>query len=247
MRQLLPVLALVAAPIVVAPAGAQDNVVTLGHFTTVMPENAPDFEEAAREHARWHTDQNDPQAWPAYQAMTGRGEYAFLSSGMTWANLDSPVLDPAADLEHWANSAAPYAEAIESTLWVTLPGGNPPADPTQYPVVQVFEFEVKDGGMPAVMEGIDKYSEAVREAAPNLNFAWSQVVSADAPAAVFIAVWAESFAALGGPAPGPEVVMTNAYGPAQANRMMTAFNEAATMTANMIWIYRPDLSHIPGG
>ena len=52
MRRTLLTLALVAACVAAAPAEAQDNLITIGHFTTVAVQNIPAFEEAAREHAQ---------------------------------------------------------------------------------------------------------------------------------------------------------------------------------------------------
>ncbi|NNF13481.1 MAG: hypothetical protein HKN72_09665, partial [Gemmatimonadetes bacterium] len=147
----------------VLPLQAQDNL-TLGVFVTVRAENVPDFEEAARDHAAWHADQNDTQAWPAYQALTGHGEYAILAPNMSFASMDAPTVDMSADVAAWAGHGAAYTETEEMVLWASVPGGNPPPDPNAFPVAQVFEFEIQSNGQPAVMEGIERFSEAMADA-----------------------------------------------------------------------------------
>ena len=245
MRRTLSVLALAASVAVGAPAEAQD-LITVGHFTTVAVADVPAFEEAAREHAQWHGSQNDPTPWPTYQAMTGHGEYAFLMSNVPWSALDNPAISPADDVEHWSSSGGEYTQTLETTIWTSIPGGNPPADPTAFPVVQVFEFEVAYGGMQAVMEGVTKYSEAVRQVSPDVHFGWSRVVSADGPESVFIAVWHPNFESLDGPPTPPQEVMAQVHGAAETMRISGGFSAVATLRSNQIWVYRPDLSHMPG-
>ncbi|MDX1493235.1 MAG: hypothetical protein R3253_04105, partial [Longimicrobiales bacterium] len=146
----------VALAVTFHPLSAQDEALTLGVFVTVRAENVPDFEAAAAEHAAWHASQNDSQAWPAYQALTGHGEYAILAPGMAWSDLDNPAVDMAQDIATWARQGAVYTETEEISLWTNLPGGNPPDDPMAVPIAQVFEFEVHPGGQPAVMDAIER-------------------------------------------------------------------------------------------
>lgn len=246
MRHTLTTLALAAVCVAAAPAAGQDNLITMGHFTTVAVENIPAFEEAAREHAQWHASQNDPTPWPAYQALTGHGEYAFLMSNVPWSTLDNPPISPADDVEHWAESGGEYTETLETTIWTEIPGGNPPADPTAFPVVQVFEFEVAYGGITAVMEGLTMYSDALRQLSPDVHFGWSRVVSADSPEAVFIAVWHPDFASLDAAPTAPQDVMAQVHGAPRTMMVSQAFSEVVTLRSNQIWVYRPDMSHMPG-
>lgn len=244
MRRLLPTVVAFTATFAAAPLNAQENLVTLGAFVTVRAENVPEFEEAAQEHAQWHADQNDPQPWPAYQALTGRGEYAFLAPDMSWASLDAPALSMADDVAHWSESAAPYTETEEFVMWTNLPGGSPPADATQFPVVQVFEFEIRPGGQAAAMDAIERISEALAEV--DFHWQWSTVISADGPPTVFIALWADSFASLGAPGPGPAQILTDAFGPERSAMIMRGFAEVTMSRSSQIWVMRPDMSHVPG-
>ena len=244
MRLYNPFVIALATGIIAAPTTAQENSVTLGVFVTVRAENVPDFEQGLREHNEWHGSQNDPQPWMTYQALTGHGEYAVLAPNMAWASLDAPAVDMGADVAHWSESGAEYTATEEIVLWSSIPGGNPPADPTQYPIVQVFEFEIESGGQPAVMDVIQGANEALTRT--GAHFEWSIVVSADGPPVVFVALWAESFAQLGTPGPGPEQIMADAFGPGQGARLLSEFSEATTARSSQIWILRPDLSHVPG-
>ena len=242
--RLLPSLgAALAALLVAAPVSAQNNLVTLAAFVTVRAENVPEFEEATAEHAQWHASQNDPQAWPAYQALTGHGEYVFIAPNMTWASLDNPALDMAEDIAHYSESGAEWAETEDFVMWTEIPGGNPPTDPTQYPIVQVFEFDINSGGQAAVMHAIARFNSALADT--DVLWSWSNVISRDGPPSVFIAIWAESFEALGTPGPGPDVIMADQFGPSTGNLIMTEFSNATTARSSQIWVLRPDLSYQP--
>ena len=243
MRLFAPVLAVLTAGSVALPVAAQDNLVTLGVFVTVRTENLPDFEQAAREHNAWHASQDDPQPWITYQALTGHGEYAVLAPNMTWASVDAPVVDMGTDVAHWAESGAAFVETEETVLWTSIPGGNPPTDPTQYPVVQVYEFEINSGGQPAAMNTIERANEALAET--GIQFEWSAVISQDGPPSVFLALWFQNFDALGTPSPGPEQIMADTFGPGQGARILADFSEATTARSSQIWILRPDLSYTP--
>ena len=243
MRPTCPLVALAALTFAV-PVAAQDNLVTLGYFITVRTEHLSDFEEAARKHNDWHADQNDPQAWVAYQAFTGHGEFAFLAPDMSWASLDAPAVDMASDVAQWADSGAEFVETEDVVLWTTIPGGNPPEDATQYPVVQVYEFEINPGGQAAATNTIQRANEALQRT--NIHFEWSALVSQDGPPSVFLALWFQSFAELGTPGPGPDRIMADAFGPAQGARILASFNEATTARSSQIWVLRPDLSYFPG-
>ncbi|MFQ5537952.1 MAG: hypothetical protein ACE5GJ_10945 [Gemmatimonadota bacterium] len=238
-----PLLAALTACALSMPVGAQENLVTLGAFVTVRTENVPDFESAVREHTTWHASQSDPQAWVAYQAVTGSGEYVILAPDMTWASLDGPIVDMGTDLAHWAKTGAHLVDTEEIVLWSQLPNGNPPEDATQYPVVQVLEFDINSGGNAAAMHAIEQASEALSRT--GLQFEWSTVVSADASPSVFLALWFENFEALGTPGPGADRIMADAFGPGQGARVLADFSEATTAKSSQIWVMRPDLSYVP--
>ncbi|MEJ2204491.1 MAG: hypothetical protein P8170_10300, partial [Gemmatimonadota bacterium] len=195
MRITAPLLAAVTAVVVAMPAAAQDDLITLGAFVTVRSANVPQFEEQVREHTQWHARQNDPQSWVTYQALTGHGEYAVLAPGMTWASMDAPALDMGTDIAHWAESAAQYVETEDFVMWAAIPGGNQPEDTGQFPIIQVFEFEINSGGQAAVMNAIERVNEALADT--DIHFQWSGVVSRDGPPSVFLALWFRSFAELG--------------------------------------------------
>jgi hypothetical protein len=236
-------LAAVTAIVMAMPATAQDNLITLGAFVTVRAEHVPDFEQQVREHNGWHASQSDPQPWATYQALTGHGEYALLAPGMTWASLDATALDMGADIAHWAESAARYTETEEFVLWTNLPGGNPPEDPGQFPVIQVYEFTINSGGQAAAFNAIEGASEALSQT--GIHFQWSAVVSQDGPPSAFLALWFGSFAELGTPGPGADQIMADAFGAGEGARILAQFSEATTALASQIWTFRPDLSYTP--
>lgn len=243
MRIPAPLLAVVTAAVVAMPAAAQDNLVTLGVFVTVPSVSVPQFEQQVREHYQWHARENDSQPWATYQALTGHGEYAFLAPGMTWASMDTPTLDMGSDIAHWAESGAQYVESEEVVLWTNIPGGNPPEDPGQFPVIQVYEFDINSGGQAAAFDAIDRATEALSET--GIHFQWSALISQDGPPSVFLALWFQNFAELGTPGPGADQMMADAFGAGQGARILAQFSEATTAQSSQIWMFRPDLSYAP--
>jgi hypothetical protein len=243
MRLPASILAVATAFVVTMPAAAQDNLITLGAFVTVRAEHVPQFEQQVRNHNEWHASQNDPQLWATYQAITGHGEYALLAPGMTWASMDTPALDMGADIAHWAESGAPYTQTEEFVLWTDIPGGNPPADPGQFPVIQVYDFAINSGGQAAAIDAIARASEALAQT--GIHFQWSTVVSRDGPPGAFLALWFQSFAGRGTPGPGADQVMADAFGAGEGARILAQFAEATTALSSQIWTFRPDLSYTP--
>jgi len=229
-----------------APATAQDNLVTVAYFSTVNPQNASDFEDAAREHVEWHADQSDSQAWALYQAVTGtQARYVYIG-GMPWSGLDNPSVDATADAADWVDGAGRYVDREEIRMWTQIAdSGNPPADATAYPVVQVIEFAIAPGGDAAVEQGIRAYKEAIDASGADATYSWSRYISSEGPPSVFLAIFARNFAELGTPAPTPMEIVSSHVGPDQASLIGDAFNSAAMMTSSTIWTLRPDLSYLP--
>ena len=240
--------ALFATMTLAAPAIAQELAISV--FTTVATENVPRFEDAARAHSEWHGQQNDTQAWPVYQAFTGRSaEYVFVAPNMTWASMDNPSLDMADDQAHWTQTAAQHVESEDIQLWTQMTAAsNPLPDEmgADYPVVRVVEFEILPGGDGAFLNAIRMFKDAMDAQAPDLYFAWNRVVSADQPPGAFIAVWAPSFEELGAPSPSPLTRMGEQFGVEAAGAASEAFNRSVRTTADRVWLFRPDLSYMPG-
>lgn len=247
MPRQLPFVA-IASLLLAVPLFAQE--VTMGVFTQVRMPNVADFEEAAVDHAAWHRDQSDPQSWVVYQALTGpQIEYVFVAADMPWSQLDNPSIDMNADIAHWASNGAEYAESEDARLWSGVEGmGNqlPEEMALDYPVIRVIEFEVLPGGEGAVQNGMRMFKEAMDDQSPDAYYAWSRVVSWDGPTSVFVAVWAPTFEALGTPAATPLQRIIDHFGPEMAMANANAFAQGARITADRIWLLRPDLSYFPG-
>ena len=244
MRRSLPLISVIVCSLS-RPAAGQNGPITLGGFETVKGTDVEAFERAARSHNQWHRQQGDPWIWAAYQAMTGPTEYVFVSPGHRWADFDSPPLDMAADLAHWAGSGGRHTQTEVFRIWQELPAlSNQPADPTAFPVVQVLEFQIRPGGdEEAIWNAVGKYKEAVGEQG---NFGWARVVSSEQTPRFFAALWHPNFAALDSPAPDPLTVMAEAHGRAEARAAADAFNANAAVVSTRIWVLRPDLSYMPG-
>lgn len=235
-----PMLTLAMTVLAVAPLSAQGNI-TLGVTVKVESENIPDFEEAAKKHAAWHAQQNDPWAWPAYMAMSGETEYIFLTPGHSWSDFDNPPVDMAADMGHWVREGARYSVSETAELWQDLVEfSNMPATPTA--LAQVFSFAIKPGGEDAVMHGIRKFKEATGDQG---SFLWNRSLTGQGPPTISVVIMANSFAELGNPGPGPEQILANAFGQAEAEMISEGFTNAVTPLGSRIWVFRPDLSYLP--
>ena len=224
------------------PLSAQDGNVAIAHFITIDVKDMEAVEESIRDHNQWHAQQNDTWTWGTYQAFGGGTEYAIVSANHTWADLDNPSVDMSADAAEWASSdAAELTTGDELWIWENLPDiSNAPPEPMA--IVNVLEFQVH-GDEEDLLLAAGKFREAAGDGA---YYQWARVMSNDKPLTYFVAVWANTFEELGAPGPTPIEILRAQHGVAMTNALSEAFGSAATNTSNRIWVFRPDLSYIPG-
>lgn len=246
MRFLRLIFAAVIAFAIASPATAQDGNLSLYVLVNVESEDTPDFEAALVEHNAWHAEQNDPTPWVTYMALTGTvQDYIIFAPARTWAWMDQPAVDIHADQMHWSNSGAQHTVSEEIFLMASLDEmSRMPENPAEYPVVQVFSWEIT-GDENHVTRAIESYKEAVDEAGADVHFEWSRSVSSDGPTEYVIALFAESFEALGDPGPNPMDLMAESMGVAETASVFQDFGDAVAFTGSRIWVFRPDLSYVP--
>ena len=229
-----------------SPAGAQDGTLSVAAFMTVRDENVTDLEEGILEHNRWHQEQGDPWTWDVWQAMTGTPEYAYISGGHDWADLDDPGIDLSQDHHNWAETGGRYTESMTSSMWQGLPDASMPGDPDEpFNIAQVIEFSVNPGGDEAFAHVLAKYHDAAEAVAPNANYTWTSVVAGPQGTTHFVVIPATSFADFGMDTPEPPEILARHYGMTEARELGEMFVGAMTFRQTRIWVRRPDLSFGP--
>ena len=243
MRYTIPLVTSLAVLALAVPARGQDGTISMGVWVTVPMTDVVKFEEQATEHAEWHGSQNDTWRWATYQAVSGNApEYLFVTPNHSWADFDTPAVDMNEDAAHWAESGAQYSTSETIRFWQNLPDiGNPPTDPTAFPIVQVLEFTLS-GDESAVLHGAAKFKEASQGQG---TFTWARSIAYDGPPVISLALWYPNFAAIGVAGPTPEEILTAAFGATEAEQLIDGFNAAASLTSTRIWAFRPDLSYVP--
>jgi hypothetical protein len=234
----------------IVPLHAQQGNLSLGYFMTADDAHAPQLEAGIREHVAWHRSQNDTWSWATYQAMTGGIEYVMVSPGHMWADLDNPAIDMAADLANWAETGAPHTATVEANLWsswadVSMPP--PVAEPV--PVYEVLEFDytATTEGRAALLNAFAKIKTAIEGGPVPLQYTINEVESSDEPPTLFVAIAHQSFGELDGGDPnGLQTMLAQVYGHVETMQIMRALEGYLSPRARRFWVFRPDLSYVPG-
>jgi hypothetical protein len=238
------------AMVAVAPLAAQGTV-GMAYFLTVSDENVPQLEEGLKEHLRFHEAQNDTWVWNMYQALGGGQEYAAVSAGHMWADLDNMPIDVAADAADWARTGAPHSESIEVVIWDTwIDVSIPPApDAPPAPIVQTveFDFDGSNDGQQAIRAAMKQFHDVVSAAGAPFQYTWNEVVTRDGGPAMFAAIFLQNFGGLDADDPDAmQAMLEGALGRHEAREMMLTFEKHLTVTNVRFWVLRPDLSYTPG-
>jgi hypothetical protein len=244
MRHVLPFLAVLPLFIAAVPLRAQEGNLSLAFFVTVSDENVSEIEEAIRDHSDWHADQGDTWTWNVWEALGGENEYVYISGGHTWADLDTPHVDMAADQAEWEGNGARYSDTSEMQMWMDVPEfSRPPAD--QPAVAQVIEFSMNPGGEEAFAEAMNKLRAAFEAVQPDATYGVSQIVSGPEGRSGFVAIFGSAFADFDAMGPELPVILGQHYGEVEARVILEMISNAVTFRQQRIWAFRPDLSYAP--
>ncbi|MDX1647718.1 MAG: hypothetical protein R3304_11290 [Longimicrobiales bacterium] len=233
-----------------SPLKAQDGNVNMAYFVTSDLAHVLQLEEAIQDHVEWHAQQNDPRPGFVYQAMHGGVEYVWIYPDQTWGDFDNPPVDSHEDMVDFAEGAGAHTTGLDVRTWVTWEDVSmPPASDAVVPIWQVIEWDFKNTseGLQIVRSAFEKVRSAFEQQGIAMRYTVNEVVALDGPPEMFVAIALDSMGALDGGEPGAlESMLAQTYGHAEAMQIIRNFEEYLTPKAHRIWVFRPDLSHMPG-
>ncbi len=245
MRITAPLSFALAATVPVTTAFAQEGTISQSFTQIVKTQNVAQFEEAYKNHLKWHRQNNDTWTWNMWSTVTGElGRYIVITDDHTWADFDSPPFDVQADNADAIAKLGRFVESVASGFAramteVSMPAANP------VPLAQVIEFSLKSGKDGDFLHVIGKFAEAAKQVNWPGRFVW--LANESGGTADYILViqhenWA-SFAPLEMSFPA---VLEEVYGRQEANALLDMISKAVESETERTWIHRPDLSYVPG-
>ena len=228
-------------------AVAQDGTISQSFLSTVPLGNVAAFEEAYLRHVDWHRNQNDPWRWDMWQTATGElGTYVVITDGHTLADFDSPPFDPAADGADAMEQFGSLVSTVNGAFVRMLPDvSNPGGTPDEMPLAQVIEFTVEGGREADFVAAVRTYHEALNAANWEQHYEWLANVSGGTAQFILVLHYA-NHADMAPPARSLEAVMEEALGRQEADLWSAMFDDIVESTTERLWMYRPDLSYVPG-
>jgi hypothetical protein len=232
------------------PAMAQEAPGRLDKVYSLKPKAGMEqqFVEAAKRHVAWHREHNDPRTWYTFfvEMGDGIGEYHFVLPNQRLEDFDTYDELAQADEADAFATMGPYVESVAAQMGVRLDnlsrisaGVGPGA------LNWVTYVHINPGMVGSYRLYRQKLQAAHEKTNSRQRYFVVQVINgSEIPAFAVVAPvqkWAEF-----GP-PRTRQVLTEAYGPAEAEQLLKLRNRATHCAKSFISRYRPDLSYIPEG
>lgn len=206
------------------------------------------FEEAYKEHLKWHAENNDSMPWFGWQYMAGpyTGQYVIAVPGQQWKNFDRGEMGKA-DSANARQTVAPHI--LERQVWYsqTLSDlSNPqPAGSPMPAMVAVYRYQIKPGLGSQFVSSISRMHKALQEAGWKEYYRWNQVVEGAEGIQFYVVVSRESFADFADPAPSLLEVVEEKLGRAATEDTRNDFWGAVKSLDSHVLVHREDLSYVP--
>ncbi len=181
--------------------------------------------------------------------MTGQlGTYVTITGGHTWADFDSPGVDPKADEADAISRFGSFMETVSSGFAEFLPGASRPRDdaaPAAF--YEVVTYSVKQGMDMQFLHVLEKFTEAAESSNWPGRYSWIQSFSGDEQPTYFLVIPHDNFASFAPLPKEPLQVLEEVYGRSETDGLFNMFVEAVRSTYHQVYAYRPDLSYGPQG
>jgi hypothetical protein len=179
-------------------ADDEPGLVAKSNLIIVKPEKFMDFEAAYQEHLEWHSENNDPWPFHAWQIVNGKnlGQYIIRTHGHQWKDFDAAPELRRADAVDFMTKVAPHIHKMSSVLLEFDPNiSNWPADAGRPSLVELTEYELSYQGYRDFRHAVAKIRDALMKTRPDIHFAWSTVVNGSSGPTMILAIphasWAD--------------------------------------------------------
>ncbi len=253
MRKIIAVrlAALAGFALVAAPALAQEemppaNIVNQTFDITPMPGHGPPFEDGVRDYMAWAAEQGNDWTWICWEVIAGEntGQVRFGTYGHTWADFDSPPVDPAATSASIDRLIAPHVQDVVTTYSVARAdlsnyGRTEPAS-----MYMIFSYQVKLGHVQQFEATMKRYRDLIVEHAPEVEYVVHQTVLGAEAGQYLLAVPMEGMASMA-EAPNIDGMLQEALGTYAWQQLTEDFYASISSEKSSVVVMRPDMSLMP--
>lgn len=208
------------------------------------------YEAGRKQKAAWHKQQNDSQGLFVWEIRSGlnTGTYIVGRLGQHWADFDKPSLPDQADLEEYEKVVGANVESIVTRYYEFLPklsnmGNSKPTDK----FAEVLSFQVMYGKSPEFRGILARITEAAQKTKWPPEFLWYYLASGGETGTYVLVLPHKSWADF---ADKPDTkpfrgMLTEAYGPVEAESIISRINHCVKSEMSEIIEFRADLSYLP--
>lgn len=206
------------------------------------------FEEAYKQHLKWHADNNDSMPWHGWQYIAGpyTGEYVIAVPGQEWKNFDRGDMGKA-DSANARQTVGPHI--LERQVWYSQTHRNLSslqAEGASMPAMAtVYRYHLKPGHRSQFVSAISRMHKALQEGGWGKPYRWNEVVEGGEGLQFYVVVPRESFADFADPEPSLLEVVEGKLGRAVTEDIRNDFWGAVNNIDSHVLVYREDLSYVP--
>lgn len=219
-------------------------------FVKVKPGMEKQFEEAYKQHLKWHEDKKDTWAWTTYVYETGdhMGEYIIRAPGHHWVDFDTRGEMGKEDSADAREKLFPLVESLRSEFTrLHSDVSRMPENFADYALFEVTTVKLRQGGVGDFLYVMKKYAAAAEKTNRPGYFALLQpMAGTDEPTYVFVTPM-KAWADMEPSEVSVHKMMVEVYGEMEAESLRHKFFKAVQGMHTEIVRYRPDLSYVPGG
>lgn len=207
------------------------------------------LEAAAKQHMEWHRQQNDTWTWNIWMVMSGEntGSYYAVSPNHRWADFDGGV-SREADAAHAIQTIGPYIERETNSFHVQLENlSRPPTGDTAYPLAVVNTYQVRWGKAEDFNHFMQRAHEAIGKTNWPVHYLWYALANGGEHPSYGLVILYENFADMTPPEKPFDKMLEEAFGAAEARRLLRTFTDSIRSVRSELVRYRADLSYVPEG
>jgi hypothetical protein len=231
--------------------GQDDGPGMMAQVLTAQPiqGHANALEAGATRHMEWYGGSGGGAwTWAAFEIAMGdrTGQYVWFSGSHTYADFDTPDVNPAESAASIAENITPHLASVNVMLGRFRPDLsliNP--DAGVRPLYEVLTFTLKGGAD----DRFEHFLAKVREAFGETGFEYSvyQAAQGGNPSEWVVSIPHDDFASMGGDPGDFPRLMSAAHGEYETRALLESLGHIVASQTSEVFVFRPDLSvNIPG-
>lgn len=227
--------------------GAQPGPLGQNILVKPRPGQEAQWEEAYKEHLKWHADMNDPWNWVTYQLLSGpdAGHYFVRTGGHEWKDFDDLGDMGEKDTANYYETAGKYAES--HLIWYDrthrslsrLPEGGGP-----YKILEFTVVKVKPAMIAQFMSAVGKYHAAFEKTNSPDVFATAQTETGGSLSDFVFVGLHENYASLEQDPGAIPAMMEEVYGRQEAEAIGEDFQASVESMESYLAVRRDDLTYM---